>query len=82
MNISQFSTRDVAYGSFLHISCRSCGDIPVFVAKYTDDINFELDFPDNWRVDKIEKVGIVNVVCPKCSRSLKLNKIKNVLKGN
>lgn len=83
MNISQFNERDVAYKSFLYISCRVCGDIPTFEAKYNENgTDFELGFPDSWHVDKVENVGIVNVVCPKCSRSLKLNKIKDVLKGN
>jgi hypothetical protein len=84
MNIKDIDKRGPAYGSFLYISCRKCGEIPQSVEKYSDDgKSFENTIPDDWVVEiDTKKQRITNVICPECSRFLKLDKIKNVLKRN
>ena len=79
MNITNMNKRGPAYGFFAEISCRNCGDIPNIVQKNSEDgKSFENTFPDNWYVEvDINEKRILNVVCPNCSRKLKIKKLKN-----
>lgn len=75
MNISNIDKRSVAYGSFLEICCRKCGEIPQFVIKYSDDgTSWDNTIPDDWHVevDTNEKTNI------KCylSKMFKIFKIR------
>ena len=79
MNIKNIDKRGPAYGSFLEVSCRGCGEIPIFVAKYKDDgKEFDLDFPNDWYIEKDTNEQPIHVLCSKCSRCSKCKyKIQN-----